>query len=331
MKKLIVSLLGIALVLAFVPVPGALTQSSIVVQGPSFGEVKFVTDLVKDDDSATALESAAIHIKYIGSEESGTIDINSNVFELFSGPLGTEVINGSSGFDANTGDVCGTTNDSLDVTDAQCDTPAELVNVINDSGAPWVAVLGSVLGAETLATAAEYIDPADAQAKRPGGYAIRIENAGVDTLAVLVRPDIGSGRARNNVDTTDRMDIEFFLLENASSTAFANDPENWTQDLKDNPFSGLQVSVDYVQANLDSATTWELSVYCVRYKRNGRRDDRLVYQTTATTDATDFSATVFNDAPVVCGPGETALIFTLDDTLATGTVAYSARFLPAGR
>jgi hypothetical protein len=121
-------------------------------------DVNFVSMFGDDDDSAGA-PPPILWVKYVGSQESGTVDLNSNAIEFFSGALGAEAIDGDSGFDVNTGDVCGTANDSLDVTDAECDTPAELCNVINDSGANWVCALGAVLGTETLATAAEYTTP----------------------------------------------------------------------------------------------------------------------------------------------------------------------------
>lgn len=309
MRKQISAFIGVALAFAFVP---GLTAQAIRVETPG---AKSVSDFVQDDTAAAALESAAILLKYVGAEESGTVDINTNALELFSGDLAAESNAPTDGSDVNTGDVCGTANNALDVTDAECDTPAELCNVINDSGAPWVCVLGSVLGSETLATAAEYIDPADAQAKQPGGYALQIDNSGVDAIGVLVRPDIGTGRSVKNVGV--RNDIEFFL---SGPTAGA-----YTQTLKDNPFSGQTQALTFLLANLDSTAAWSLDVHCVRYKADGRRDERQVFGTTATADVTDEILDWLADAPLVCAEGEAILIRASDDALVTGLIAYTAQ------
>ena len=312
------------LAIATLAIPYTLNRKAdaqgFTVAGPSYRDVVFTADFVKDDTAATALESPAILCKYIGDQESGTLDMNSNALEFFSGPLGSEVIDGTTGYDVNTGDVCGTTNDSLDVTDTECDTAGELVNVVNDSGAPWVCVLNSVLSAESTSLAADFVDPADQQCKQPGGCRLVLNNDSGDTLAVLLRPDIGSGRARNNPNTQDRDDIEAFLTPPAAGS--------YTQTLLDNPFGGRRAQLTYAIANVDSTSAWQFDVYCVRYKRSGRRVDRLVFSTTATTDATDLSLTQFNNAPLSCGPDEIPLLYVVDDALVTAQIGYQAEFWP---
>ena len=294
--------------------------SQVQIQGPPFGEVSWYSEHVQDDTVAAGLESPALWVKYVGTQESGTVDVNVNAFEFFAGPLAAEVINGD-GTDLNAGDLCGTANDSLDVTDAQCDTPEELCSVINAANANWVCALSGILGNETTATAAEYIDPADAQAKLPGGLSINISNSAVDTLAVLMRPDVGfGGPAVLDTNNLGHGDIEFFLRE----------PPYGSQDQDDrileNPFSGKRAVITNIVAYADSTTAWTLSVYARRYQPDGAVAERLVYQTVDTTDATD-EILDFSRAPLVSAVGETFVVQVLDDALVTGKISVSGFFV----
>lgn len=293
-------------------------------QGPSVAfpaeNIRYVSQFGDDDDSAGA-PPPILWVKYVGTTESGTVDLNSNAIEFFSGPLGSEVINGDSGFDVNTGDVCGTTNDSLDVTDAQCDTPAELCNVINDSGANWVCALANVLGTETLATAAEYVDMADAQAKLPGGLGFFIDSTDVDTLAIVANQSVRRGPI--NTNTLGHGDIEFFLNEADSDATNA-----YNQTLKDNPFKGQRFALTFLQVEADTTTTWQVRVYGRTYQADGRVRDRLLYsRTDLTVDAsTENEYDWLARSPIVTAPGETVLIEITDDALVTGRISFSGFF-----
>lgn len=324
--KKLAALLTVAVLVAAFPI-------ALVAQAIQFpidpSRVKFVAAFVQDatvsgdtQGSETAASTPAFWIKYIGGEESGTLDLNSNAIELFSGPLGSEVINGTSGSDVNVGDVCGTTNDSLDVTDAQCDTPEELCQVINDAGTtstvPWVCVLGAVTQAATTATAAEFTDMADVQAKVPGGVPIFIDNDDVDELGILMRPDVGyEGRLNDN--NQGQGDIEFFLNNPTGASYY--------QTQKDNPFEGQRAVLTYILANVNSTSAWTLEVRARKYRPGGSVDERVVFSTVDTTDATD-EILDFSRAPLISGPGETFLITVADDALVTGNVQYSGYFIP---
>lgn len=322
MIKKIAALLSIAaLAVAF---PVSLLAQAFVFNVDS-KDVRFVTAYVEDDTTGTAAgvgngaAAPAFWVKYVGSEESGTVDGIANGIEFFSGPLGSEVINGSAGFDVNTGDVCGTTNDTLLYNDAECNTPEELCAVINASGAPWRCVLAGVREADSLGTDADYVDAADAQAKLSGGKAIYADNSAADTLAVLVRPDVGF-EGSPNTGNRGQGDIEFFLNRPAANS--------YAQSLKVNAFDGRRVVLTYVRANVDSTTAWDLRIIAVKYRGGGLRDERVVYFTNATTDATD-KVLDFSDSPLVSGPGETFVIEVLDDALVTGNINYNAFFIPA--
>ena len=322
MTKKIAALLSIALLVLSLPVS---LMAQAIQFAIDFDQAKFVSTWIQDDTvsvtaqgSETATSSPVYWIKYFGVEESGTLDLNANAIEFFSGPLGSEVINGSTGFDVNTGDECGTTNDSLDVTDAQCDTPEEFCQVVNNSGAPWHCALGAAFQNDTFPLAADYIDPADVQAKVTGGVGIFVDNSDVDTLSVLVRPDVGY-ETRLNDNNFGAGDIEFFLNKSTYGS--------YTQTPKDNPFEGQRVALTYILANLDSTTAWTLEVRARKYRPGGSVDERLVFSTIDTVDVTD-EILDFSRNPLISGPGETFLITASDDALVTGNISYTAVFLP---
>ena len=275
--------------------------------------------LFGDDDDSNGSPPPILWVKYVGAEESGTVDLNSNAIEFFSGDLGSEVIDGDTGYDVNTGDVCGTTNDSLDVTDAECDTPAELCNVINDSGANWVCAVANVLGTETLATAAEYVDMADAQAKVPGGLGIFIDQTDVDTLALLMRPDANRS-VRPNTNEASLGDIEFFLNPPAGGS--------YAQTLRDNPFGNQRFALTNLVLEADTTGVWTISIYARRYQPDGRVSDRIIYQRAdLTADAsTENEFDFLGKAPLITQPGETVLIKILDDALVTGRISATGFF-----
>lgn len=290
--------------------------SSQQVQGPEFTSVAFGSYSGQDDTIAAAASHAPILVKYVGNLESGTVDLNSNAIELHSGALGSEDNAPSDSSDVNTGDVCGTTNNALDVTDTECDTAQELVEVINDSGAPWVAVLSGLHGDEVL-VAADYEDPADAQAGLPGGYVIEIDNSDEDDMGLLVIPFSGVDAAVSAL--SELRNIEPFLFRPTAGTS--------VQTLKANPFEGRRTVLTRVSAVVDSTSVWDLNIYAVRYSAGGTRSERLVYTTSDTTDATNEELTFLQQAPLVSNPGETFLISVTDDALVTATISYTAYFV----
>lgn len=304
----------VALALAAFP---AMTQD-ILISGLNYNEIRYVSDYVYDDSGAAALETPALLIKYVGTLESGTLDVNGNAIEFHSGALGAEDNAPSDESDVNTGDVCAATDNALDITDAQCDTPAELCAVVNASGAPWVCVQQGVLGTDTLGTAGDYIDMADAQAKVPGGFPVILDSSASDTMAVLIRPDIGLDPNRATIP---RGDIEFFLSGQSSTTAFL-------QTLRQNPFAGTRTILRDFTAYVDSTGVWTLSVYGVKYDSgdpDGVPTQRLIWTTDATADVTEEVVT----QDIYSAPGEALMIFVLDDALVNAWIQYTAAVIPA--
>jgi hypothetical protein len=296
------------------PVP---STAQFQIQGPSFRDVIYFSDHVQDDTAAVGLESPAMWVKYVGSQESGTVDGITNGFEFFAGPLGSQVINGD-GTDLNAGDVCGTTNDTLLYNDAECNTPEELCSVINAANANWVCALAGAVGSDSVATDADYIDAADAEAKLPGGFPLKLDNSATNTLAYLVRPDIGYP-IRANTNNLGRGDIEFFLRSSAPGSQDQDDR------LIENPFESRRVAITTIVAYANSTNAWTLSVYARKYRADGAVDERLVYQTVETTDATD-EILDFSRAPLVSGVGETFVIEILDDALVDGKISVAGFF-----
>jgi len=121
-----------------------------------------------DDD-----ESVIMVIKYIGSEVSGTVDINAGNLELHHGDLASEAAdtNVTTVFDALNAS-CGVTAGIDLAADAACDTWGEVVDGIN-STTNWRAVLIDQHRSGTIiAAGADVVDPADGQAKVYGGLAV---------------------------------------------------------------------------------------------------------------------------------------------------------------
>jgi len=306
-----------ALVATFAPVPTTSAQIQIAYDAD---DVRFFSIYTEDDDTGgAASEGVVFWAKYVGAQESGTVDLNTNAIEFFSGPLGTEIAAVSGDGDdvnvtcAGADDPCGAARSALDVTDAQCNTPQEIVTLINCSD-DWVAALSDVTGAETLATAAEYVDMADAQAKLPGGYPVRIDQTDVDTMAVLIRPDAYLPD-RPNTNNNGRGDIEFFLTG-------VDTINSYSQEVRDNPFRGTQTVIQNITALADSTTAWRIRVYAVKYSAGGVRTDRVVYERNDTVDVTE-EVIDLSRAPLVSGVGEAFLVEILDDALVTGRIQVS--------
>ena len=107
--------LGVAL--ALILLTGTFTFAQF--GGLGYGGVQFivaVSDQVQND------ENPLILFKYLGVEEQATIDITGNVLRFYDGDQGAVAIPDSTATDVNVGDVCGTANGDLDITDAECDT-----------------------------------------------------------------------------------------------------------------------------------------------------------------------------------------------------------------
>ena len=330
MRKFLIALTSLAVaagVLVYQATPSVPAHAQLFQFNLDDYDVNFVS-MFSDDDVSAGAPAPAIWFKYVGTEESGTVDLDSDDINFEAGPLGSLAAPASGDIDdvnrsASADDVCGTTRGQLTVTNAACDTPAELVNVINDAqnNVEWLAVLGATAGDETLATATEYSDPADANAKLPGGLAIFLDHSDVDSLYLLMRPDANDdGERIKNGNNLSHGDIEFFLQPSAANS--------YLQVKRDNPFAGQQFALTGLVLEADTTLVWDILIYARRYQANGRVSDRLLFsRIDLTVDAsTEEEFNWLARSPLITEPGETILIRIRDDALVTGRIAASGFF-----
>jgi hypothetical protein len=124
-------------------------------------------------------QSIPIRIKYIGSQQSGTVQVASGNILFKHGVVGSEV--------ADTTVVAGATGGTIDVTNAAGDTMGEVVDVINAS-ANWEAVLIDARRASDSGAAANnLLTKAATQAKVPDGITLNWDTnvAKFSVIAVL--------------------------------------------------------------------------------------------------------------------------------------------------
>lgn len=313
MRKLLTLFAALSLLVLYSP-------QRYVESQPAYLVPRRFVNVVGIDDTTDSINTAAplFLVKYVGTLAFATVDLNVNALEFFSGAT-TGPTSAGDAVEVNVGDVCGTANGALDVTDTECDTPDELVNVINNSGAPWVAVLVGAIPTETTATAAEFIDPADGNAKINGGLAIYIDHSAVDAIAVLLTP--WSGRY-DTEGLSPNINIEPFIEQNPTSTTKL-------QKVKLNPFAGREVFASYVYQNTDTTGAAALEVYSVRADGAGGYTARLLWSE-ATTDVTDLNRD-FSRTPFGSGQDQALLVRVVDDALVTATVAANGFATPEGK
>ena len=258
-------------------------------------------------------ENPLILIKYVGTAVSGTVDINTNALELFSGANGAEAAATDGGsLDVNIGDVCGTAASALDVTDTECDTFGELVDVINanTSDHNWVAVLVGAAPGDAIAAATDFVDPADKLCKQVGGCALYPDGSVHDETALFFAPWLNGVFDGVSAGLENKHSIEPFLTKTAGNQA---------QRLRGNP-----VPDDYVPCltgwmiNQNGTGAGVLSIMSQHYgDRNdginsflagdGTPTTSLLYQI-ATADDTELLSSVNRIVNPICGPPGTTLL-----------------------
>jgi hypothetical protein len=157
--------------------------SSRNIQGGNLGPGDFVAanpNLGADD------KSIAMLIKYVGSAESGTVEVDSSGdIVLLAGDVGSEV---STDMPSETGGTAGT----IDVSDANANEVGDVIDAIN-AHADWIAVLiDATTGELTEAkggSGAAFLDQGPIQAKVAKGIPIYWDTSAAWRDAVLVAPD----------------------------------------------------------------------------------------------------------------------------------------------
>jgi len=298
----------IVLAVAFIFTLGAASVAQF--GGGVFGGIKYVRPVF---DQTLNDENALILIKYVGTEEQGTVDINGNALELHIGDQASAAAaTDEAAGDVNVGNVCGATASALDVTDAECDTFGELVRVINATTANsgWVAVLVGALPGESIAGATDFTDPADADAKIEGGFALLSDGSVHDEIPGLFAPWVGTEFIRNTVQG--KFSIEPFLTRGTSG--------GQAQRLKGNPVPDNQVPmVQYWLGNQNSAGAGTMDFYSLVYdNEDGTPTATLIVELVAADDTDVQSSANYLHAPLVGQPGSIMLIRM--DAASSGTL-----------
>jgi len=261
-------------------------------------------------------ENPLILVKYTGSAISATVDRVTDVFEFFTGTTGSEALESTAALDVNVGDVCGTVNSSLDVSDGDCNTFGELVRVINANtdDHKWVAVLVGALGTETIA-GTDFLDPADAVASRIGGVGLYPDSSVHDEIPGLFAPWIN--RPERDGTYEGKFSIEPFLTRSSAGSG-------QVQYLKGNPVSGNLIPFVTRFAALQNSDAADLfQIYALTYgppsgvggtsftggnAHDGVPATRLIYSVTLSDNTLLASSVNFLLSPLFGDPGSILLI-----------------------
>jgi hypothetical protein len=249
---------------------------------------RFVPAYVAFDDETPGEGSLIGFIYYIGTQNSGTVDLNAGNLELHHGALAAEVADTNIVVVADAAHAsCGVTAGIDLAADTACDTWGEVADIVNAS-TNWRMVLVGVLRTDaTAAAGANLIDPADGQARTPKGLPIYEDSSAALDFGVAIRPD------GDVVDETDGRS----LLDSANRPA--------DQDLWDKTITYLYwMRYIYDDGDNDDAI---VTVYSVEL--DGDYTETTIFQVSAAADGTYYTKDITNAAfPVFSKPGEKLLI-----------------------
>lgn len=130
--------------------------------------------VVQDD------QDIALLVKYVGAQESGTVEVNASGDILFKdGVVGAEVADATVGLP--------TLNGTIDVSNAAADTLGEAVANINAS-VNWLAVIVDGVQSDLIGTTIKLLDQGPLQAKVPEGISLEWDTSLVFELSRLIAP-----------------------------------------------------------------------------------------------------------------------------------------------
>lgn len=296
-------------------------------QLPFAGRGRFI---VAVNDYTLNDENPLIFIKYLGTSESGTIDLATSSLEFHDGVVGSEAA--STAFDTNDvnndgagAQVCGSNTGALDLTNAACDTFGELVDVINDSGSNWVAVLVGAAPGDTIAAGTDFIDPADKLCKQNGGCVLYPDSSVHDETVGWFAPWIGGTFDGVTAGLEKKHSIEPFLTRGGGTRPGSG------QVLRGNPVPSNYVPcLTAWMINQDGTGAGVLSIFEQHYGDRGQGVNSVtagdgspttleIYQI-ATVDDTELLSSVNRIINPICGsPGTTLLIRGTGFTALTDT------------
>ncbi len=249
---------------------------------------RFIPAYVAFDDETPGEGSLIGFIYYIGSEDSGTVDLNAGNLELHHGDLAAAVADTNIVIVADVANaLCGVTA-GIDLSaHAACNTWGEVSDIVNASD-NWRMVLVGVLRTDvTGAAGVNLLDPADGQARTPKGLPIYEDSSAALDFGVAIMPD------GDVVDDTDGRS----LLDSADRPA--------DQDLWDKTITYLY----WMRYIYDDGDTDDSIVTVYSVELDGDYTETTIHVVSAAADGTYYTKDISNAAfPVFTKPGEKMLI-----------------------
>lgn len=221
---------------------------AFLISTPAFAQVP-LSGHVSSDTAG----SPAMLIKYIGTGSAATVEI-----DAATGDIELEIADVADNTNVDTGSVCaGGVANSLDVSDAECNTFGEILDLINAS-THWRAVLVGALRSDstnnTLAVLAE------SQATKTAGLTLYFDSAvSLTTSIAMVTPNC-------------QTDISCYMNPNGS--------------LRENPYGGTQTDVRWVEGYSTFATTGTFNIYSVKVSQKAAGSENVMTLHSEVTGAT---------------------------------------------
>ena len=253
----------------------------------AFAQTPVATNFTSD----TAGTVAAI-IKYIGTGSAATIEV-----DAATGDIEFEIADVSDVLNVDPSAVCaGGVANSLDVSDAQCDTFGEVADLVNAS-THWRMVLVSALRSDSTNNTLQTL--AESQATRTDGLALYLDSVVADWAGNALVP---AG-----------------CLTNFRCWATPNN------QLLENPFGGTRTVVQFFEGLSTFDTSSAFRIYSVKSsnKASGTETATTVYTGPTGASTVNAIAVALTAAPIAGRPHEKVIV-RIESTAATSTFTVHA-------
>ncbi len=227
--------------------------------------------------------SVAFLIKYVGTEESGTVTVSSGDIQLKHGDVSSEAADTTVGSN---------TAGSVDISDTDEDTVAEALALINQSD-NWIAVAVDAWGDQAIGTSAELLTMSATQAKVPKGIQVLWDTSAKLASYILIAPQVLREDIRpyqtseNAVDNMLPFD-GFAAKVNSYVSKFTNASDDtviaFYEDEDPTSASGEKL----VRTQASGATTVEQVVDLTRAPLESARSKRLIARASGTAHAVSY-------------------------------------------
>lgn len=219
--------------------------------------------------------SVSMIIKYIGTSALATVEV-----DAATGDIELEINNVDDSANVDTAGVCaGGTANSLDVSDAQCDTFGEIIDLINAS-THWRAVLVGAIRADLTTNTQTVL--AETSANLAEGLPLYFDSAVSLTTSIAMIPD--------NCKT----DIRCFMSPQGV--------------LKQNAAGGTQTEVRWIEGYATYATTGTFNVYSVKESGAGKAVTSTLYTEASGASGTNEQLSQFTNSPLLGKPHEKVIV-----------------------